>query len=187
MIDPVKQIVKYNRPKNKLEEWLVFSVLVANKPAERTARVTRTLLRSMPGRTPFAKIRGVNGTGLRSALRRARTGQYKRIGRTLKKIVELDPRTVSLDELEAAVGPKTARFYLLSTRKGVRCAALDTHVLKFLRSRGHDVPKVTPSAGPKYRKIEDLFLAEADRQGKTPARLDEEVWRSYAVLKRPYQ
>lgn len=187
MIAPAKEIVKYDRPRNKLEEWLVFSVLVANKPAERTAKVTRAFLASLPGRTPFAKIRAASGWELRSALIAARTGQYRRISRALRKVVKLDPQWASLKTLELAVGPKTARFYLLSTRPDARCAALDTHILKFLRLQGHVAPANTPPAGPQYERLENLFLKEADRRRMTPAKLDEAVWRSYAVHKRPYQ
>lgn len=182
-----KEIVKYDRPKSALEEWLVFSVLVANKPAKRAARTTGLFLDLLPGGSPLNKIRSNDGRTVRGALRRARTGQYRRILRALQTAAELDPRTATLEELEEAVGPKTARFFILSTRRNARCAALDTHVLKFLRSRGHDVPAVTPAAGPTYRRIEQLFLDEARRRRMSPARLDEAVWRSYAVLKRPYK
>lgn len=102
-------------------------------------------------------------------------------------MVRFDPKTVDLATLENAVGPKTARFFLLSTRRGAQCAALDTHVLKFLRSLGHDVPAVTPSKGRRYHEIEQLFLDEARRRRMTPAKLDAAVWHSYAVLKRPYK
>jgi thermostable 8-oxoguanine DNA glycosylase len=193
MVNPEVEITKYDRPKTELQEWLIFSILVANKPAKRTALVTDQLLKSLPGGTPFNRLRmAIIQKRLRGALMRARTGQYKRIYRALKNVVgdavfgPMDPATVSLDRLEEAVGPKTARFFLLSTRAGVRAAALDTHVLKFLRSQGYEVPKATPSKGKKYREIEQWFLQEADKRGMTPANLDAEVWASYAVKKAAY-
>jgi hypothetical protein len=58
---------------------------------------------------------------------------------------------------------------------------LDTHVLKYLRLMDvYNVPKSTPSAGPKYAALEKEFIAEAKRQGKTVRQLDSEVWNAYS-------
>jgi thermostable 8-oxoguanine DNA glycosylase len=77
---------------------------------------------------------------------------------------------------------KSARFFLLySGRKDMRIAALDRHVLAWLRERGYKgVPKHTPASGSTYAKWEKVFLDEADKAGKKPAELDWEVWSSKA-------
>jgi thermostable 8-oxoguanine DNA glycosylase len=76
---------------------------------------------------------------------------------------------------------KTSRCFILHTRKNARVAGLDTHMLKFLRSKGHfDAPKSTPSNEKNYDRFEKLVLKYADEAGKTPAEFDLDVWNSYA-------
>jgi thermostable 8-oxoguanine DNA glycosylase len=66
------------------------------------------------------------------------------------------------------------------SRPDQRYAALDTHILKWLRSRGHDVPKSTPSSKKKYKEIEQLFLFIADDLGVDPSVLDSFIWQKYS-------
>lgn len=169
--------------RNEAEEFLLFCVMVANKPAVATRDKLRNLLSKVEGASPFNKIALMVEIGvLDHFLRAVRSGQYTRLGRALRGVLALDPLTCTLEQLEAikGIGPKAARFFLLHTRPGLRAAALDTHVLKFLRKRGVPcVPKGTPAAGPTYRRLEKAFLDIADKEGKEPYELDLEVWNSY--------
>ena len=68
----------------------------------------------------------------------------------------------------------------MMTTRNARCAALDTHVLKYLRDKGvPDVPRQTPAAGPTYERLEQAFLGFADDVGVSPAILDISVWEDY--------
>lgn len=162
-------------------DWkLIYSTIVAGKSARFADGVMGRLeWLWADGLLPLEGIRqSVASDDLDNVLRRARSGSYTRLVRCLAEASKVDSTTVTLEELEAihGIGPKTARFFLMWTRDGQRYAALDTHVLKFLRELGHKAPKSTPPAGPIYRRLELAFIAEADRQGKTPRELDYEVW-----------
>ena len=76
------------------------------------------------------------------------------------------------------IGMKTSRMIILHSFPGVRCAVLDTHILTFLRSKGHQAPYNTPSSRRTYLELEQNFLYLADKEGKTPADLDAELWRA---------
>lgn len=97
----------------------------------------------------------------------------------LQQIVEgeLDLWVIMPEDLEKVhgIGPKTSRFFIMWIRPGERYAALDVHILRWLKARGHDAPRTTPSY-PKYSHLEAIFIAEADALGKTPRQLDYEIW-----------
>ena len=113
-------------------------------------------------------------------LRVHRVGQYRRIGGAFRGLVQYDGHmhAISLEQLESiyGIGKKSSRFYLLHSRLDQRLAVLDTHVLKFMRSLGYDVPKSTPS-GKQYNRIEKLFLFECDKRDMPPAVMDLEIWK----------
>ena len=93
----------------------------------------------------------------------------------------LNLSSCSIEDLERVVGigPKTARCFVMHSRRGARHAGLDTHVLKYLKSRGVDVPKSTPT-GRRYAELERIFLDMADESGKSPAEFDLEIWKRYS-------
>ncbi len=165
---------------------LLYSAIVAGKSARfADAVMGRLLARALDDEysLPFDAIKAWSRAGeLEAILRTVRSGSYTRLSRCFGSVCNLDAETVTCDELEAVhgIGPKTARFFLMWTNPEVRYAALDTHILKFLRSLGHTAPKSTPPAGPVYRRLEVAFIAEADRQGKSPRELDYEVWERYS-------
>jgi thermostable 8-oxoguanine DNA glycosylase len=68
---------------------------------------------------------------------------------------------------------------VLHSRPDQQIAVLDTHILKWLREQGYNVPKATPPKA-RYTIIEKDFLTECDKAGKTPAELDLEIWKSYS-------
>jgi thermostable 8-oxoguanine DNA glycosylase len=68
----------------------------------------------------------------------------------------------------------------LHTRKDARVAALDTHILKYMRDCGYEVPKSTPGSKKQYKKIEEQFLQLADESGQTVADFDLSIWKKYS-------
>lgn len=166
-----------------LEYRLLYSALVAGKTATFAEKALWRLLHNgiLPPRlSPFGIIRYLDGWPgrLRGRLEAARTGSYRRLERCLPALVALDPATCTIEDLEAVhgIGPKTARFFVLWTRPGARVAALDVHVLRWLRGRGHDAPASTPGSPRRYAELERVFLAEADRRGVEPRSLDHWIW-----------
>jgi 3-methyladenine DNA glycosylase/8-oxoguanine DNA glycosylase len=174
-----------------IEALAIFSICVANKPGDRTQRLVEELLApcEIPGHPirPFALIRGLiahSDGNLERRLRGLRFGQYTKLTRALTELVnaDLDLATCTTEELEAihGVGPKTSRYFILRTRPGARVAALDTHILKWLRDRGYDAPKATPQSQKRYQQLEATFLAESDALHIDPDRLDAAIWETYS-------
>ena len=88
-----------------------------------------------------------------------------------------------------SVGKKTSRFFKLHSDPKAECIPLDTHILKFVRSRhGHDpeyIPKTTPTSIYEYQSIETFALKYmrnymAQKRMKTLAQADQAIWSSYA-------
>ena len=197
MIDP-SDVTKFDRTDAELEEWWLFSTIVAGKTAQTQARLLEKFLENAANlcrydatleqdirinRTfsPFQLIRGL-GADLFGCMEVARIGQYTRLERCWRESLSLDLRNDPVEAFEAihGVGPKTARMFIMHSRPNQRLAALDTHLLKHLAAHGHEVPKATPSSPKKYRELELAFLELADKAGKTPADYDLEIWKSYA-------
>jgi thermostable 8-oxoguanine DNA glycosylase len=109
----------------------------------------------------------------------AKVGNYGKVFKAFHEVAfaNLDLRTCSPAELEAihGIGPKTARFFIIWTRQDARVAALDVHILRWMRNLGYDAPRQTPS-GKRYAVLEAAFLAEADRRGLSPQALDAQIW-----------
>jgi thermostable 8-oxoguanine DNA glycosylase len=173
---------------SSLERWALFCVLVAGHDAQiARASLDRFLAPAVVTETPFEYIRYLVGANrLESALQRARTGQYRRYTVTFGALAHSFSadtlRTCTVEQLECVygIGPKTARFFLLSTRPESEYAALDTHILKELAARGHKVPKSTPTSRGEYGRLEKIVLEYARSEGLTPAEWDYRVWSRYA-------
>jgi len=166
-------------------EWFIlFSIAVANKPAKATERKMDTFMNLSAATTPFGKVRSMIQYGtLGRNLRQARFGQYTRIEKAFRHVVNgLDIGNLSVGALESVpgIGPKTARFIALYTLPGTEVVPLDTHILKFLRSLGHKAPKSTPPAGRTYARLEQAFIKEARRRGMSVRDLDTMVWNTYS-------
>lgn len=123
---------------------------------------------------------------IRQKLEAVKMGQYFRIARAIGDIVYDLPnlKTITIEGLERyrGVGPKTARFFMLHSFKGAKCAVLDTHILKYLRDCGYDAPKSTPQNSNAYRKLEIRFLElwEKTNQGLSLAEFDLKIWKKYS-------
>lgn len=180
MIDPLR-VTDFDRSLDELEEYWIFCVVVAGKNADSmAAAVDRLLAPRRPGQTPMEYLRSL-GPSLAAALVASRTGQYRRIARALAESLGVDLRTAPVEQLQQiyGVGPKTARYFILHTRRDARVAVLDTHVLKWLRQRRvKRVPASTPGSLGRYLELEAraLRLIERAYPGRTLAEADLEIW-----------
>ena len=165
------------------EYKLLYSVIVAGKNASFAEKaLARFLLEMKNEETPFQYIKFlIKNDELYNVLIKSRCGNYSKILKCFTQIINIDVFNCTVDDLEAihGIGPKTARFFLLATRPNVRYAALDTHILKWLRKIGYDAPKTTPT-GKKYYELEKAFLEEADDMGLTAFELDSKIWYEYS-------
>ena len=187
MIDPTK-VPFYSLDDAELEEFALFCIAVAGKRAKKTAEIlSRFLLNNGWDAisSPFALIKSkfASAADLAVALKKEGMGCYTLKAFAMYTIAysSINLRTCTVQQLDTiyGIGPKTARFFILHTRPGVRVACLDTHILKYLASKGYAVPKSTPT-GKRYEQIEKLFLAIADDAGLAPAVLDISIWGEYA-------
>lgn len=192
MINP-KDIINFNRNQNELEEFMLFCVVVAGKNSQVQAEKLNEFLKDVSNvyhtvcrqccswynerAMWFEILRRVEFVGY---LRKHKLGQYDRLERVFKKLIRLDMRTVTLEQLVniQGVGNKTARFFLMYTRPNQRFAVLDTHVLKYLREKGYNVPKSTPNKNH-YPKWEEVYLKLADESGMTLPEFDLSIWKSH--------
>jgi hypothetical protein len=198
MIDPYDLSHPWDR--NRLEEWILFGICVANKPADPTAVKVDAVLNTLREEivnvcsffpecetppTPFELVgMAAESNMLRKILKKHKVGQYTRIERAFREVVEKikDPLNTTVEELETVhgIGPKTARMIMLYYKPETACVPLDTHVLKWLRAQGYDAPKGTPS-GKKYLELENIFILEAYKRGMSVKDLDSQVWAYYAL------
>lgn len=193
MIDP-RKVTDFGRTDAELEEFLLFSIVVAGKNAFQQAKKLDQFLSFHDSNiaSPFDKIQSWSySPALVDMLRACKMGQYERIGTAFRGVAAFfsngddftqigSPlRTVDVQTLECVkgIGMKTARFFLMHTRPNVEYACLDTHILKWLGNLGYEVPKTTPR-GEKYLTLEKVFLLHCKEVGKTPAEMDLEIWNS---------
>mgnify|MGYP002622262244 CR=1 FL=1 len=185
MVDPY-DVTDFARSRGGLEEYWLFCLAVAGKKATMIAsKVDEFLGGASADETPFSYVRRLVSEGtLAERLADVRMGKYALLERAYSASVSPgapDIATASAEELEGipGVGPKTARFFIVHSRKGARVAVIDTHVLKFLRDRGHRVPPGFPGRRD-YARLERIMLSEVDASGLDPAEFDLAVWSHYA-------
>jgi hypothetical protein len=183
------QITNFNRTQEELEEFLLFSIMVAGKSSTQTAVKLEKFL--SPARaqklSPFDWIQSLVDKAnpqkghfpLSNELMRNRIGQYIRIDGAFTGVLAFKGllHKVTLAELESVfgVGPKTARFFLLHSRPNLKLGVLDTHILKWMGEQGYKVPKTTPS-GKRYLQLEKQFLDHVANTGISVADLDLQIW-----------
>lgn len=185
MIDATK-ITDYNLSDSRLEEMILFWICVAGKNGVTAARCLDALLSSpiqLTKKTPFEIISQMDKEHLLEFhMKRCGIGCYNMKAGYFRDLLSanLNLKTCTVGELEAVkgIGPKTARCFLIHTRKNQPYAGLDTHVLKYLRDQGHEVPKSTPN-GKRYRDLEQIFLEYVKKSGKTVAEFDLAIWNDY--------
>ncbi len=188
------KVDSYNIPKRmtkvQLEWWILFGICVAGKSAKGTEKKLRAFLDdirdTMPGYegvSPFEIIKhAIYYRNLNYYLRKHKLGKYKLYRKAFPAAVSIDLDNVTVESLEKVpgIGPKTARMTILYYEPEANCVPLDTHVLKWLKLQGYAAPKSTPQSGRRYLELEQAFIAEAKKRGKTVRELDTEVWQSYA-------
>jgi thermostable 8-oxoguanine DNA glycosylase len=180
LINP-RDVINFHRSTIELELFWLFCICVAGKTAQTQARLLNDFLMKLHGNAPFEKIKQLSDDELLNSVKMSGLGQYNRISRAFRESTNLDLQTANINDLEAiyGVGPKTARMFLMMTRPDQQYAALDTHVLKYLGSRGVDVPKATPS-GSKYQVLEAKFLEFAKESKMPVAEFDLMIWKRYS-------
>jgi thermostable 8-oxoguanine DNA glycosylase len=166
--------------KRELQLKLLYSIIVAGKSAKFAEAVIHKLF-SHSNMPPFAILKDwINYGILEAKLRGSRTGNYTKMSKCIEQLINSDINlsTCSPEDLEKihGIGPKTARFFLLWARPGANYAALDVHILRWLRSLGYNAPKQTPT-GNKYLELENIFLKEAKNRNMTPSELDYIIWK----------
>lgn len=171
------------------QEFVLFAIAVAGRNALRTAQALDRFINLLDQSVlPFEAINGLSDDALAGKLMQARLSPYRSRSKSFREVSgTLTLRVisnVSVDEFEGiyGIGPKTARFIKMNTVEGARVAALDVHILQWMRDIGHNVAaKQTPSNPRVYANIEEAFVAEADQRGMTPGELDLKIWTLYSA------
>ena len=188
MIDP-KKVTDYNRNETQLQEFLLYCVCVAGKKSEIE---TRKLDKFLSGASPFKLIKKLLKSssvifmdGLMEHLSKNKIAPYKQRWNSFKDIVTLLPENLSkvtLDELQQVRGisTKTSRFFLTHSREDFDEPVLDTHILRFLKDVGHDVPSSTPQNPNVYQRVARIFKKEADLAEMSVTDFDLQVWTKYS-------
>lgn len=181
MIDPTNNITIYDRTDDELEEFLIFSIMVAGKTAYKVAEGVNEMFR---GQHPFPHIRYLAEMDeLADTLHRHKLTPHNQRAKYLLAAAKskLDLRTCSVYDLVKLPGIqwKTANFFLTHSREGYEFPVIDTHILKFLKSYGFEVPVAPPKSEKKYRELAGLFLLLTPSD-KTVAEFDFEVWKRYS-------
>ena len=179
MIKPTA-ITNFDRSDAELETFWIFCLIVAGKNSDWAAQKVLLLLSKRGELTPFQYLRE-NQNALHNLLVANKVGQYTRMERAITQSLDVNLRTASVEELEGifGVGPKSSRFFILHSRRDARCAVLDVHILRWLRSHSDTVTEVqTPQNRDRYKEIEGLFicLAEAWFPSLPIAEIDLLLW-----------
>jgi hypothetical protein len=189
MIDP-SDVTNPRRTDAELEEFLLFCVSVAGKNADQQAA---KLERFLGGRRPFAYIREIGAGRLGERLREVRLGKYALLGRSFMELSRsgADLRACGWEELTRfpGIGIKTAKFFVLHSRRGEMHGVLDTHVLSWMREHwdgsGPAVPRHSPQDPRAYRFWETVFFGMVSARHHRPpgpvhvdwARFDLDLWK----------
>lgn len=183
MIDYIN-LPNYDLNDQELEEFLIFSICVANKPAKVIAPRVHDFCEPFRPNV-LHNLKKVDMESIQKRLKDLGIGCHSNKAKCLKFLSDrgLDLRSCTTEDLEEApgIGLKTSRFFLGHTRRGFESAILDTHILKFLKEMGNDVPSSTPSNIKKYRDIEKVFIYYAKNMGISSPELDIILWKHYAV------
>lgn len=189
MIPDPTRITDFDQSDAQLEMSLVFWVLAAGKTAHVVVRQMEGLVRDFfsgvgIGEDPKASIlNAISAHSLQSIqqkLKDSGIGCWKLKSEALYQLsrATLDLKTCAVEDLEEirGIGPKTARCFILHSRRNARVAGLDTHILRYLRELGLDAPRTTPGSKSSYARWETVVLELADQYGLHPAKFDLWVW-----------
>jgi thermostable 8-oxoguanine DNA glycosylase len=190
MINPY-DITNYSRSEAELQELLMFCILVAGKTAyiqaqklEEFLTMSRDYCGLSESSTPFEILKALEEESyLFTMIQEAKLGQYNKIYNAFTYLIKnkidlFECGPIELEEIPG-VGMKTSRFFILHSRDIKTVAVLDVHILKFLGTLGHKVPKTTPNK-KQYYYLEQKFLDHCRSINKHPAEVDLEIWKLYA-------
>lgn len=181
MIDP-NNITKYDRTDKELLEFWLFCILVAGKKSSWASNKVAELDKVFGIEVLFQIDRAL----IKNMLMLCSAGQYERISTAIDESKSIDLRKAGFMELMQikGIGPKTAAFFLTHSRENESIPVLDTHILKYIRSKGHSAPKQTPQDPNKYNQLGNLFveLSNKDYPNMSLAERDLEIWKSYAKV-----
>jgi endonuclease III len=186
MIDP-SNVTNYSLDEAGLQEVILWWILAAGKSGTTSSRCLELFLsswRSSIKEVPFDTVKKVDAkSSLALEMKKCGIGCYNNKARSWKALVHsnIDLKRCTLGDLEAipGIGPKTARCFLIHSRRDQSYAGLDTHLLKFLRLVGYDAPKSTPTK-KKYTHLEKEFLGLVKKSGRTVAQFDLIIWNYYS-------
>jgi thermostable 8-oxoguanine DNA glycosylase len=183
VINPAN-ITKFDQTYDELEESILFWICASGKNGVTSARCLDSLLKKYYAKTPFNTILYIDYYhDLPTVMKNHGIGCYNNKAKSFRELVSsgIDLKTCTVDDLEKirGIGPKTSRCFLIHSRPNQQYAGLDTHLLKYLKAQGYNVPKSTPN-GKKYKELEQIFLSLVRNSGKTVAEFDLEVWRKYS-------
>lgn len=186
MLDP-KSITNYTATDKQLEELILWWVLAAGKNGITAAKILDKFLTRAKYKytnlSPFELIKQMGDNELISSLLIAGAGCYTIKARAFRELANsnLNLRTCSTDDLENifGIGCKTSRCFIIHSRPNQQLAGIDRHLLRWLKDKGYkNIPTSTPSK-KRYKEIEQIFLKEVKKSGKSVAELDLEIWNEY--------
>lgn len=168
----------------QLEKFILFCVAVAGKTAKRIASQLELFLSYEKNGSPFDKILTMLNKGtLLDNIKKSKIGNWNKLNFLFSYLAtskSLNLKTCTPDELESIkyIGVKTARFFVLHTRKNQRYACPDTHWRKEMVKRGYSVPDRIDRTNKDYfvNKLEPAFLEICDKLKVSPAELDLKWW-----------
>lgn len=173
-------------PGPQLEMLAVFAACVPGNSAAQVWPKVRKMIGGWKA-GPFDWLRHHGSVGRDLRLREAKIGRYEQVGARLSALAQLDDRWRPSDLLGlTGFSFKTIRMMELYTWPGGKCACLDRHVLRPMKSwplalkLGLKVPDSSPQDGDVYAVLETLFLREAGRLNLAPWELDRELWKAGA-------
>lgn len=176
------------------ELFLLHAIIVAGKNAPFANAKCKQLLTGWSG-TPFEFLhKHVKEGTLDQTFRNARTGNYRKMSVCIPALLarNINLETCWTHDLEGIpyLGLKTTRYFLLYTRPEDQTnslAAIDTHVLKWLRENKwaqkrlkqlgiNKVPQSTPSNPQLYAQLERVVCEYAKLAGMTARQWDSTNW-----------
>jgi thermostable 8-oxoguanine DNA glycosylase len=180
-------IANFNRSQSELEEFAIFSILVAGKTAKTMISCLRNFLEDKPYRQrPFIYIQKnfSNVRELAGKFHHCGIGCYNGKARSVFELAHkpICLKTCNVATLEEVWGisHKTSRFFKTYSQKDFKGAVLDRHILKWLKDIGVvNVPKDTPK-DKQYLRLEQIFLDHAEKIGISPVELDWKIWEKYS-------
>lgn len=189
MIDPAN-VHLYDAKLQIKEEFLLFAICVAGKKATVIAKKIDEFLQDIYFSHAYCNeitildlLSEMNFEEIDYYCKKWKLGKYTIIPKCLYELSRsgIDIENCTTDQLEKfpGIGPKTSRYFIMYTQRNKEFAALDTHILKWLKERGYKVPKSTPDR-KRYSKIEQYYLDECKKLNRNPTDLDLELWKKYS-------